>query len=118
MNQALELPSLNLDAEQALPLITNLLSGLGFQVLPSFDLQAARASQFRCRCPHHGTAQCDCQMVVLLIYGHGDQPTSMVVHGQDGKTFLSLVDTPQQRPDKGMLNRIRKALAANAYAAQ
>lgn len=117
MDQALELPKLNLDAEQALPLITNLLLGLGFQVLPSFDLQAARASQFRLNCSHHGTAQCNCQMVVLLIYGHGDQPASMVIRGQDGKTYLSLVDTPQQRPDKGMFSRIRKALAANAYAA-
>jgi hypothetical protein len=116
MNQALELPSLNLDAEQALPLITNLLSDLGLQVLPSFDLQAARASQIRCKCPHHGTAQCDCQMVVLLIYGQDNQPTSMVIHGQDGKTYLSLVDNPQQRPNKGMIRRIRKALAENAFA--
>ena len=116
MNQALELPTLNLDADQALPLITNILSGLGLQVLPSFDLQAARASQFRCKCPHHGTAQCDCQMVVLLVYGHSEQPTSMVVHGQDGKTNISLVDTPQQRPDRGMIGRIQKALEANAYA--
>ena len=116
MNQALELPKLNLDAEQALPLITNLLSGLGFQVLPSFDLQAARTSQIRCKCPHHGTEQCDCQMVVLLIYGQGNQPTSMVVHAHDGKTYLSIVDNPQQRLDWSIFSRIRKAISANIYA--
>jgi hypothetical protein len=115
MSQTIELPSLNLDAERALPLITDLLLGLGFQVLPSFDLKAARASHSGCECPHHGSARCDCQMVVLLVYGHSDQPTSMIVHGQDGKTYLSLVDTPQQRPDWSMHNHIRNALVASAH---
>ena len=84
----------------------------------SFDLQVALASHFRYKCPNHGTAQCDCQMVILLIYGHGHQPASMVVHGQDGKTYLSLVNSPHQRPDRSMLIRIRIILAANAYAVQ
>lgn len=113
----LELPNLKIDAEQALPLITSLLAELGYQVLPSFNLQAARASQAGCTCPHHGTVECDCQMIVLLIYGQADQPASLVVHGQDGKTFLSLVDTPQQRPDRQMFSQILKALAANSYGA-
>ena len=114
VNQSLELPTLNMDADQALPLITKLLSRLGLQVLPSFDLRAARATQPRCNCPHHGTEQCDCQMVVLLLYGYSDKPTTMIVHGQNGKTFLSLVDAPGQRPEAGLPDQIRQALLAKA----
>jgi len=111
MNQAFDLPSLNLDADQAVSLITDLLIESRYQVLPSFDLQAARAARILCPCPHHGTARCDCQMVVLLIYGQEEQPASLVIHGQDGKSFLTLVDNAQQRPDNRMLQRIWKTLA-------
>jgi hypothetical protein len=118
MSQIIELPGLNLNAAQALPLITNLLSGLGFHVIPSFDLQAACLSHSYCKCPHHETNQCDCQFVVLLIYGQDGYPVSVVVHGQDGRSYLSLVDSPQQRSYKGMLDRIRRALIENFYPAR
>jgi hypothetical protein len=114
ISQAIELPTINQDASQALPRINKLLSQLGLQVLPSFDLRAARLAQPRCACPYHGTSDCDCQMVVLLLYGHSDEPTTLLVHGHQGKTFLSLVDAPGQRPEEGLPDQIRQALLANA----
>lgn len=115
MNQALELPTLNMDANKAIPQITQILTRVGLQVIQSFDLQTTRASQINCRCPHHDTDLCDCQMVVLLIYGSGAVPTTLVAHGQDGRTYLSLVDNPQQRPDTDLYYFIRQALLVNPH---
>lgn len=115
-NQDFELPTINLDIDQALPLITNLLLRLGLQVLPSFDLKVARSAQYRCSCPHHGAEPCDCQMIVLLLYGQEDAPTTLVVHGFDGKTTLSLVDNVRQRPESGLPEKIRRALLKTTFA--
>jgi hypothetical protein len=89
-------------------------SGAGLQVLRTFDLQDARHDPAECPCPHHGTDRCDCQMVVLLIYGGDYQPVSLVAHSHDGKTWFSLVDTPQQRADPRMQRAILQALPSES----
>jgi hypothetical protein len=66
-------------------------------VIRSFELQLARANQELCSCRYHGTELCDCQMIVLLIYGVQDIPVTLVCHGHDGWTHLSLVDNPGQK---------------------
>jgi hypothetical protein len=65
------------------------LSRAGLHVVQTFDLQIARLAHPDCSCPHHGTEQCSCQLVILLIYGKQEEPATMVIHGQDGKTWLS-----------------------------
>lgn len=82
----------------------------GLQVVRSFDLQVARAAHVGCACPHHGTDQCDCQMVVLLVYGQGESPATLVVHGHDGQTQIALVDTPDQRPSGQQIKAIVQAI--------
>lgn len=84
------------------------------QVMQTFDLQAARYAHTGCLCPHHGSDQCDCQLVVLLIYADHSQPISLVAHSSDGNTWLSLVDTPQQRADPHLEAAIRRALVAQS----
>jgi hypothetical protein len=76
--------------------IVQKLHGLGLQTTVTFDLQVARHGHVDCSCPHHGTDQCDCQMVVILVYGASSRPASLVVHSHHGKTQFSLVDLPQQ----------------------
>lgn len=83
---------------------------IGLRVVCTFDLNVARHAQTTCSCPNHGTDQCDCQMVVLLVYGGDGQPVSIVAHGHNGQTWFSLVDTPQQRPDPRLEVAIRLAL--------
>jgi hypothetical protein len=89
-------------------------SGAGLQVLRTFDLQDARHDLAECPCPHHGTDRCDCQMVVLLIYGGDYQPVSLIAHSHDGKTWFSLVDTPQQRADPRIQRAILQALPSES----
>jgi hypothetical protein len=64
----------------------------GFQVERTFDLRAARMAHANCPCPHHGTNDCTCQMVVLLVQGNELQPVTIIAHGNDDHTSLSLVD--------------------------
>ena len=96
--------------DEAIAWVVSQVSTAGLQVMRTFDLQAARHDPANCPCPHHGTEQCDCQMVVLLVYGDDYQPVSLVAHCHDGKTWFSLVDTPQQRADPHLERAIRQAL--------
>ncbi len=77
------------DCEAVIARLTRHLADSGFQVVRSFDFQRARAVHPGCTCPHHGMAECDCQMIVLLIYLTADRPVSLVAHGHDGATYLS-----------------------------
>jgi hypothetical protein len=80
--------------EIAIEQITQQIRHLGLQVTLTFDLQEARHAHADCTCPHHGTQQCDCQLVVILVYGHGSRPATLIAHGHEGKTWFSFVDTP------------------------
>jgi len=49
-------------------------------------------------------------MVVLLIYGLAHEPVTLVLHGSDGQTWLSLVDTPDTRSKTELIQAIQQAL--------
>lgn len=86
------LPFLALDqnSDQAEAWAKKILIDAGFRVVPTFDLQLARSAHPDCPCPHHGTDKCTCQLMVLLVYGKHQEPATLVIHGQDGKTWISL----------------------------
>lgn len=100
--------------EEAMTWVVRQCSEAGLQVLRTFDLRVARLAHTECPCPHHGTEQCDCQMVVLLVYRDQLQPISLVAHSHGGKTWFSLVDTPQQRADPRLEAAIRQALTVTS----
>ena len=101
---------LDLPCDNAIDWIIGQIEYAGLQVIRTFDLRIARHAHASCPCPHHGTDQCDCQMVVLLVYGNSRQPVSIVTHGYNGQTWFSVVDTPQQRSDPRLEAAIRLAL--------
>ena len=83
--------------EKTIAWLVERLRNQGLQTTITFDLQVARHAHSDCACPHHGTEQCDCQMVVILVYGHnGSHPVSLVVHSHEEITQLSFVDSPEQ----------------------
>lgn len=86
------------------------LSKIGLRVMQTFDLHDARLGLEDCPCPHHGTNQCDCQMVVLLVYGNTSKPATLILHSFEGQTQISLTDRPGQRADVGMATAILRAL--------
>ena len=117
MNRPTYLLTLNLDSHQAVEQVSRRLIDDGLQVVRSFDLQAARSIHTNCTCPNHGTTECDCQLVVLLVYSKQGEPLTLVAHSQDGHTYFELVDTPQQRPQRLLKAAVLQALALEGFAA-
>ncbi len=76
----------------AVPFFIDRMRQSGLQVMRTFDLHETRVGETTCTCPNHGTEKCDCQMVVLLVYGKDSQPASLVAHGHNGQTWFSLVE--------------------------
>jgi hypothetical protein len=101
------------NCEQATRQTEAVLGHAGLRVVRSFDLRQVDGLPDDCDCPYHGTALCDCQMVVLLVYGEAATPATLVAHGRSGKTWLTLVDSPEQRPLPDLAQRITTALQSN-----
>ena len=89
----------------------------GLRPIQTFDLHAARVGSHDCSCPNHGTSECDCQMVVLLVYGSASEPVTLLLHGNDGQTWLSIADNPRQKADAKLITAIQQALEVRASAA-
>ena len=106
------MPFLVLDqtCDQVLARVNGQLTNAGFRVVQTFDLQVARMAHPDCPCPHHGTHDCNCQMVVLLIYRNQDEPATLVIHGQDGKSWVSLAGPVGKRANQHLEAAIRRAL--------
>lgn len=88
----------------------------GFQVERTFDLQAARIAQDDRPCPHHGTKDCTCQMVILVVHSE-TQLATVVAHGQDECTSLSLVDGTNQSINKRVFQALLPLIEAFGNAA-
>ena len=94
MSQTKQLLTIPIECEAAVAQITERLKSDGLQVIRSFDLKTARMAHTECNCPHHGTEQCDCQMIVLLVYEGAGQPITLVAHDFEGKTLVSIEYSP------------------------
>lgn len=110
MYQTSAILTLHTDSQTAIEQSMRRLNLAGLQVVRSFDLKVARAAHVGCTCPHHGTDQCDCQMVMLLVYAQDGPPVTLVVHGHDGETQFAVVDTPEQRPAQQLVDTIVQAI--------
>lgn len=89
---------------------TRQLNSAGLQVEQTFDLQVARVSHGGCSCPHHGTEQCSCQMVVLLVRSEDTEPLTLILHGNDGETNLTIVNLAGKHANLNLDTTIRLVL--------
>lgn len=107
------IPFLFLDqtCEQVQAWVNETLSRAGFRVVQTFDLQVARLAHSDCLCPHHGTDDCNCQMIVLLVYRKNADPVTLVIHGQDDRTWLSLANPTGKCANQHLEAAVRRALA-------
>jgi hypothetical protein len=116
MNQgALPLIVFYKNCNQVIDEISRLLTSSGLTVVESFDFQVARANHHGCTCPHHGTDQCTCQMAILLVYGEDAMPVSLMVHGNDERTELSLIETSGQMITAAMKGKIISTLQPGSF---
>jgi len=110
MSALLPFLALNQNHNQAEIWVKEKLTGAGFRVVPTFDLQVARRAHSECSCPHHGTDECNCQLVVLLVYGRSADPATLVIHGQDGKTWISLAPPVETGSRQNLESSVRHTL--------
>jgi len=105
------IPFLTLDqtCEQVKALVDEELTNSGFRVVQTFDLHVARLAHPDCTCPNHGTDDCNCQMVVLLVYKKKNDPATLVIHGQEGRSWLSLA-APEGRHNQPFETTIQGTL--------
>ena len=89
---------------------TQQLNKVGLQIEQTFDLHVARLSHVGCTCPRHGTEQCICQMVVLLVRGEGKDPLTLILQGNDGQTNLSIASLTGKLSNPSLDATIRLAL--------
>ena len=128
------------NGETAAQAATEALARRGFRVVRSFDLRSALAplaAHADCECPHHGTAQCTCQFVVLLVYGDpsaepalslskgsGGAPVVITAHSRDAQAQVQIVrptgmlrDDANSRPDARLVEQVMAALFEAALTA-
>lgn len=101
--------SVNQSCDETLQWAKKQLSQVDLRPMQTFDLQAARVGLHDCSCPNHGTDACDCQMVVLLVYGKTAEPITLVLHGNDGQTWFSFVDDTSPK-NNAVITTIRNSL--------
>jgi hypothetical protein len=106
--------TVDLPCDMALQAAKKKLSQGGLRVLQTFDLHTARHTQQDCPCPNHGTTECDCQMVVLMVYGETAEPATLILHGSEGQTRFSIAEDPSQRADRKLVVSIKEALDIKA----
>jgi len=88
---------------------------VGLRPVQTFDLNTARASIHDCTCPNHGTDECDCQMVVLLIYGDADKPETLILHGNGETTWLSITNDFASNVTGSLAELIKNALMRQKF---
>src|SRR6266487_890282 len=89
------------------------LTSAGLRVVPTFDLQIARLAHPDCSCPHHGTEECSCQLVILLVYGKQEDPATLVIHSRDDKTWISLATPLETHSCQSLESSVRRMLVPN-----
>lgn len=105
---------LHVSCNTALQWIKERLSEAGLRALQTFDLNNVRHTSLDWLCPQHGETGCDCQMVVLLIYGDAIEPVTLILHGSDGQTWLSFANSSSQNVDATVRCNIEQALQSQS----
>ena len=100
-----------LPCDMAVARVTQALNTVGFRVERSFDLRSAIAFTPDCSCQHHGTAECDCQYVVLLVYERAGTSATLVVHGHDGCSWVMVVDNHNRKSSVALRKSIARTLS-------
>jgi len=101
--------------EQTLSMLISTMALHGFRLERSFDLRSALHDQPDCPCPHHGTAQCTCQYVVLLAYEEAANapPAVLTAHECDGITRVRVAaGQPGERLSWSLLAALDEALTS------
>ncbi len=108
----------NCDGETAAQVAVQALERRGFRVVRSFDLRSALSTHTDCDCPHHGTDQCTCQFVVLLVYSQAGAPVVVTAHSRDSQAEVQVVRDANTHPDAQLAEQVMTMLYEAALSVQ
>ena len=117
MNKRTNLLTLSLESSKAVQFLMERFAADGLQVKRSFDLRAAMADQSNCPCPHHGEFECDCQLIVLLVYDEPGAPLTLIAHGKDNTTHFALANPAEHEQEGKLKTKILQAIALEGFSA-
>lgn len=78
----------------------------GLSVVRSFDLRAAQVGQAACVCQDRSISTCECQLVVLLVYGQAPAPLTLVISGCGGQTDIRIAHDATTCPDPHLATEV------------
>lgn len=107
-----QLLTINRTGSETIQWVTTSLMQAGLQVSQSFDLRSVRDTLTACTCEHQADT-CDCDMAILLVYGTASSPATLMVHSRNGRSWLSLIDTFEQRPPALLEKTIWQTISAD-----
>ena len=87
----------------------------GLWVFQSFDLRSTRALHEGCTCAYHGTSQCTCELVVLLVYRALGDPITLVLDGRDEQTYIFINDERGTSVRPATMEMIERIINQAAY---
>lgn len=103
------------DCDQVVRQLKQILTSAGFLVIQTFDLESALVSITGYCCPDHGIDLCSHRLVVLLVYPRKGVPVTLMLHGSDGRTCISVVNEVTQRADHSLADAIAVALTPDVF---
>jgi len=103
--------SMNHPCDDALHWTREQLTRAGLRSVQTFDLNAARGGLHDCPCPNHGIDACDCQMVIMLVYGKSEEPVTLILHGNDEQTWLSIAENSAPKTNDSLTEHIINTLS-------
>ncbi len=112
MSTLLPFLALEKTCDQALSWVNQELNSADFRVVQTFDLKVARLAHPECTCPHHGKAECNCQMIVLLVYRKEEDPATLIIHGQENRSWVSMAAPVDRRTNQQLEIAIRRVLTS------
>jgi hypothetical protein len=84
--------------DEATRKVSKRLTEAGFAVVRSFDLRSVQSTSFGGVCPNHGTAACDCELAIFLVYAATGDPVPVLARSHNRRTWLSVVETVSPSP--------------------
>ena len=105
----------DIDGQAVIPEVTLALAKHSLPVVLSFDLRAAQAGQSACACHTRSTSQCECTLVVLLVYGAAPEPLTLIVSGCGSQTEVRIAQDADVHPDPRLATDVFDILTEVGY---
>jgi hypothetical protein len=115
MRRGTDLLTIFMNSDKAVNRLMDRLTADGMKVIRSFDLQSVRTAHVNCTCPHHGSDECNCQMVVLQVYDNIGTMLTVVAHGKDNSTNFALVKPPERILERKLKTKVLQAMALEGF---